>query len=86
MFAWHYLTLCHVAINKASMIMAEGDQLLDAIVLASLAILLSSARVTHIHELLGCKVRVVITNPVAISAMVMVMVMVVGRPVVQPMP
>ena len=38
MFAWHYLTLYHMAINKASLIMVEGDQLLDATIVTSMAI------------------------------------------------
>ena len=86
MFAWHYLTLFHVAINKASLIMVEGDQLLDVTIVESLTILLSSARVTHMHKMLGPKVRVVVTKAMAIRAMVMGIVMVMGRPVVEPMP
>ena len=49
MFAWHYSTLYHVAINKTRLIIAEGDQLLDATIVACLAILLSSSGVTHMH-------------------------------------
>ena len=74
-----------MAINKASLIVVKGDQLLDATIVASLAILLSSAGVTHMHKMLGPEVRVVVTKAVAIRAMVVVMVMVVGRPVVKPM-
>ena len=85
MFTWHYLTLYHVAINKTSLVVVEGDQL-DATIVASLAILLSSARVTHMHKMPGPEVRVLATKAVAIRAMVMVIVMVVDRPVVEPMP
>ena len=76
-----------MAINEASLIMIEGDQLQDATIMASLAILLSSAGVTHMHKMPGSKVRVVATKAVAIRAMVMVMVVVVvvGRPMVEPM-
>ena len=38
MFTWHYSILCHMAINKASLIVVNGDQLLDATIVASLAI------------------------------------------------
>ena len=55
-----------MAINKASLIMGEGNQLLDATILASLAILLSSAGVTHMHKMLGPKVRVMATKAMAI--------------------
>ena len=75
-----------MAINEASLIMVEGDQLLDATIVASLAILLSSSGVTHMHKMLGPEVRVVVTKAMAIRAMVVVMVMVMGRPMVEPMP
>ena len=75
-----------MAINEASLIVVEGNQLLDATIVASLAILLSSAGVTHMHKMPGPKVRVMVTKAMAIRAMVMVMVMVMGRPVVEPMP
>ena len=78
--------ISHVAINKASLIVVEGNQLLDATIVASLAILLSIAGVTHMHKMLGPEVRFVVTKAVAIRAMVVVMFMVVGRPVVEPMP
>ena len=86
MFVWHYLTLYHMDINKASLIMVEGDQLLDATIVASLAILLSSAGVTHMHKMPGPKVRVMATKAMAIRAMVLVMVVVIGRLMVEPMP
>ena len=73
-----------MAINEASLIVVEGDQLLDATIVASLAILLSSAGVTHMHKMPGPEVRVVATKAVAIRAMVVVMVMVVGRPWLSP--
>ena len=71
------------------MIMFKANQLLDATIVASLAISLSSAGATHMYKMLGPKIRVVVTKAVAIRAMVMVMVVVmvvvVGRPVVEPM-
>ena len=75
-----------MAINKARLIVVEGDQLLDATIVASLAILLSSAGVIHMHKMLGLVVRVMVTKAVAIKAVVMVTVIVVGKPVVKPMP
>ena len=65
--------------------MVEGNQLLDAIIVASLAISLSTAGVTHMHKIPGPKVRVVATKSVDIRTLVMLMVMVVGRPMVEPM-
>ena len=66
--------------------MVKGDQLLDVTIEASLVISISSAGVTHMHKMLGPKVRVMVTKAMAIRAMVMVMVMVMGRPLVEPMP
>ena len=86
MFAWHYLALYQMAINKARLIMVKGDQLLDATIVASLAILLSSIGVTHTHRMPGHEVRVVATKAMAIRDIVIVMVMVMGRPMVEPMP
>ena len=74
-----------MAINKAGLIVVKGDQLLDATIVASLAIFQSSAGVTHMHIMPGPKVRVVATKAVAIRTMVMVMVVVMGSPVVEPM-
>ena len=69
--------------------MFKGNQLLDSTIMASLAILLSNARVTQMHRMPVPKVRVIATKVVAIRsvvvAMVMVMVMVMGRPIVRPM-
>ena len=73
-----------MAINEACLILVEGDQLLDATIVASLAILLS-AGVTHMHKMPGPKVRVFITKAMAIRVMVMVVVIVMGRPMVDPM-
>ena len=81
MFAWHYSILSHIAINKASMIVVEGNQLLDATIVASLAIFLSSAGVTQMYKMPGPEVKAVV-----IRAMVVVMVVVMGRPVIKPMP
>ena len=53
--------------------------------MASLAISLSSAGVTQIHKMQGPKVRVMITKAVAIRAIFMVMVIGMGRSVVEPM-
>ena len=55
-----------MAINEASLIVVKGDKLLDASIVISLAILLSSAGVTHMYKMLGPKVRVVVTKAVAI--------------------
>ena len=78
MFAWHFSTLYYVAINKASLIVVEGNQLLDATIVVSLAISLSSAGVTHMHKMPGSNIRVVATRTMAIRAVVMVMVVVVA--------
>ena len=59
-----------MAINEASLIVVKGEQLLDATIVASLAILLSSAGVTHTHELPGPEVRVVVTKAMSIRAVV----------------
>ena len=68
--------------------MVKGNHLLDATIVKSLAILLSSAGTTHMHKMPMPKVRVVVTKAMTIRAVVMVMVMVVimGRSVVEPMP
>ena len=66
--------------------MVEGNQLLDAAIVANLAISLSSARVTHMHKMRGPKVRVMATKAVAIRTVVIVMVVIMGRPMVEPMP
>ena len=86
MFAWHYLTIYHVAINMASLIMVKGSLLLDATIVASLAIFLGNARVSYMHKMPGPEVRAMVTKTMAIRAVVMVMVMAVGRLVVEPMP
>ena len=80
------MTLYYVAINKASLIVVKGYQLLDAIIVASLAIFLSSAGPTHMHKMLGSKVRVMVMKTMAIRTVVVVMVVIMGRPVVKPMP
>ena len=66
--------------------MVKGNQLLDATIVVILDILLNSAGVTHMHKILGPKVRVIVTKAVAIRAVIMDMVIVMGRPVVEPMP
>ena len=65
--------------------MVKGDQLLDATIVASLAILLSSAEVTYMYKIPGPKVRVVVTKTVAIRAMVVALVVAMGRLMVEPM-
>ena len=74
-----------MAINEVSLIVVEGDQLLDATIVVSLAILLSSAGLTHMQKMLGPEVKVMATKTVAIRAMVMVMVIIIGKPMVEPM-
>ena len=63
-----------MVINEASLIIVKGDQLLDTTIVASLAILLSSAGVTHMHKMPGPEVRAMVTKAVAIRAVVIVMV------------
>ena len=75
-----------MAINGAGLIVVKGNLLLDTTIVASLAILQSSAGVTHMHKMPGLKVRVMATKAIAITAVVVVIVMVMGRPVVKPMP
>ena len=72
--------------NKASLIIFEGSQLLDATTVASLAILLSISGVTQMYKILGLEVRVVATKLTAIKLMIKAMVGVMGRLVVGPMP
>ena len=66
--------------------MVKDNQLLDATIVASLAISLSSVGITHMHKMPGPEVRVIVTNIVAIRAVVIIIVVVVGRPMVKPMP
>ena len=75
-----------MAIIEARLIMVEGNQLLDAIIVTSLAIFLSSAGATHMHKTLGPEVRAMVIKAVVIRAVVVVMVVVMGRPMVEPMP
>ena len=49
MFEWHYLTLYRMTVDKASLVMVEGNQLLDATIAASLTISQSKAGVSHMH-------------------------------------
>ena len=73
-----------MAINKGSLIVVKGNQLLDATIVAVLVILISSAGVPHTHKMPGSKVRVMVTKTVAIRVMVAVMVLVMGKPMVEP--
>ena len=65
--------------------MIEGSQMLDTTTVASLAILLSSARVTQMPKMLEPRIRVVAAKAVAIKAMVVAIIGVIGRPLVDPM-
>ena len=65
--------------------MLKGNHLLDTTTVASLDILLSSAAVTYMCKMVGPKVRVVATKAMVIRAMVIIMVIVVGWPMVRPM-
>ena len=75
-----------MAINEANLIVVKSNLPLDNTSVASMAILLSSAGVTHMPKMLGPKVRVMATKAVAIRAVVVVMFVVVARPVVEPIP
>ena len=75
-----------MAINKASLIIVEDYQLLNATIVASLTILLSSVRATHMYKMPETKFRVMFTKAMAIRAVIVVMVMVMGWPMVEPMP
>ena len=66
--------------------MFKGNQLLDATIVASLAISLSSAGVTNMHKMLGPEVGVMATKAMAIRAMVLIMVIAMVRPMVEHMP
>ena len=85
-FTWHYQTLCHMAINEASLIVVKGDQLPDSTTVASLATSLSGARVTQMHTMSGPKVSIMATKAMVIMSMVIVIVVVMSRPMVGPMP
>ena len=74
-----------MTINNASLIIVEGDQLPDATTVEILAISLSSARVTQVPRMPGPEVGVMDTKNMAIKAMVVVMVVFIGKPVVLPM-
>ena len=63
-----------MAINKASLIKIEANQLPDATIIVSPAISLSRAEATKIPKILGLEVRVVAIKTMAIKAMVVVMV------------
>ena len=75
-----------MAINEASLIAVKGDQMLDATVVASLAILLSCSGVTHMHKMPGSEVRVMLSKAMAIRTVVIVMVVIMGKPIVESMP
>ena len=51
-----------MAINEASLIVVEGDQLADTTTVASLAISLSSAGVIQMPRMQGAQVRVMATK------------------------
>ena len=73
-----------MVINKASLIMIEGNQPPNASTVANLALLLSSAEITQMPKILGPKVKVVATKAVAIKAVVVAMAGIMGRPIVGP--
>ena len=75
-----------MAINTASLIVVEGNQLPDATTVASLAISLSSAKTSQMHKILGPKVRVVATKAMAMRAMVLAIVMLMGRHIARRIP
>ena len=64
--------------------LVEGNQLPDAITVASLAILLSSALLAQIYKMPGPEVRVVATKAMAIRAVVVGMIMGMGKTMVGP--
>ena len=76
-----------MAIDGTILIIVVTNQLLDAIIVARLAILLNGAGLTQMPILLVPKVRLMATkaNYVAFKAVVMAMVRVMGRPMVKPM-
>ena len=75
-----------MAIDKASLIIIEGNQLPDATTVESLAILLSNPGVAQMPKMLMPEVRFMATKAAAIKAVVMVMVMITDRPVVKLIP
>ena len=68
------------------MIIVKGNQLPYATRVASLAILLRSSAEIQMPKMLGLEARVLVTKAMAIRAVVMVMVLVIGNPVIGPMP
>ena len=74
-----------MAIDEASLIVTEGNQLLDATTVESLAILLSTAGATQMLKTLGPKVRVMATKAMAIKVMIVVMIVIMVRPMIGPM-
>ena len=70
-----------MAINKANLIVVEGDLQPDATTVASLVISLRSTEVTEMPKISGCKVRVMPTKVLDIRAMVVAKAAVVGRPI-----
>ena len=48
--------------NEDNLVMVKGNKLLDTTIIASLTILLSNARATHMHKMLGPDIRVVVTK------------------------
>ena len=68
------------------MIGVEGNQLPDATTVASLIISLISAGVSQMAKMLGPKVIVTANKAITIETVVMAILMLVGRPVVGPMP
>ena len=74
-----------MAMNEASLNAIESNQLTDAATVASLAILLNSSGESQMHRILAPEVRVRATKARATRAIVVVMVMVMGKPMIRPM-
>ena len=74
--------MCCVAINEASLIVVEANQLLDVTIVGSLAIPQSSARVNSMPIIPEPNIRVVAKKAVAINAIVVAVIGVVDRPMV----
>ena len=66
--------------------MVKSDHLPGATTVASLTILLSSAGVMQMHGMQGPEVRVVPAKAMTIRAVLIVVVIVMGRPMVRSMP
>ena len=75
-----------MAINKAGLLAVEVNELPDDTIVASLGISLSSAGVSLMLKILGPEVRVIAPKAMAIKAISMAIIRIIGRPVIGPMP